>query len=80
MVNAWNKADVHVPMINPRKAPVPVVRAQNMPNRKVANNGALTKPNTNWMTFIAFKKWLEKYAQKMLRIMPTIVVAWPTTK
>ena len=40
-VRAWNRAEVPVPASKPRKAPVPVVRAQNMPSRKVANSGRI---------------------------------------
>src|ERR1035438_8429887 len=37
-----------VPRENPAKAPCAVARFQNMPSRKVANNGAFTQPNTSW--------------------------------
>ncbi len=46
----------------PRNAPVPVVRFQNMPNRKVAKIGAFTKPNTSWMMSIALSYIEAKYA------------------
>ena len=59
-VSEWKSAEVPVPASKPRKAPVPVVRAQNMPSRKVANRGAFTKPNTNWMMSIALDQWLTR--------------------
>ncbi len=43
------RAEAAVPASSPKNAPWPVVRFQNMPSRNVANSGALTKPNTNWM-------------------------------
>ena len=49
-----------MPPNNPRNAPVPVQRFQNMPSRKVANSGAFTKPNTNWMMSIALLYMLAK--------------------
>ena len=57
---AWNKAEVMVPRSKPKKAPVPVQRFQNIPKRKVANKGAFTKPNTNWMISMAFVHILAK--------------------
>ena len=51
----WGK----VARISP-EAPVPVVRAQNMPSRKVPNSGAFTKPNTNWMMSIALAQLLTR--------------------
>jgi hypothetical protein len=37
-----------VPLRSPKKAAWPVVRFQNMPSRKVAKSGALTKEKTSW--------------------------------
>ena len=42
-----------MPPSKPKKAPVPVRALQNMPSRNVANSGAFTKPNTNWMMSMA---------------------------
>ena len=56
----WNRAEVPMPPSRPKKAPWLVVRFQNMPNRNVANSGALTKPNTNWMISMALDQRLTR--------------------
>ena len=66
-----------MPSSRPRKAPVPVVRFQNMPSRNVAKSGAFTKANTSWMMSMALLYSAAKYAQAMLARMPTRVAAWP---
>ena len=73
IVKAWNSAEPPIPPNKPRNAPVPVVRAQNIPRRKVANSGAFTKPNTNWMISMALLYNDAKYAQAMLNNIPTTV-------
>ncbi len=50
MVSPCTNAAAPVPDNRPTKAPWPVVRFQNMPNKKVANSGAFTKENTNCST------------------------------
>ena len=61
---AWWIAAAAVPDSNPPKAACPVVRFQNMPSRKVANNGALTKAKTNCRKSMMLLKW----------VAPTVVV------
>ena len=53
IVRAWTSPEVAVPSSRPMKAPVPVVRVQNIPSRNVAKSGAFTKANTSWMMSIA---------------------------
>ena len=53
VVSPCTRADEPIPPSNPTKAPVPVVPDQNMPSTNVANSGAFTKANTNWITSMA---------------------------
>src|SRR5664280_1632606 len=70
VVKPCTSAEQPMPPNSPKKAPVPVQRAQNIPSRNVANNGAFTKLNTNWMISIALLYLLAKYAQPMLNKIP----------
>jgi hypothetical protein len=47
LVKPCVKAAATVPLKSPQNAPWPLVRFQNMPSRKVAKSGPLTKLNTS---------------------------------
>ncbi len=59
-VSPKTKPAIPVPDASPANAPWPVVLFQNIPSKNVANNGALTNPNTSCRKSMMLLNWVAR--------------------